>query len=776
VLPFPHNVVLVAIGGGLVGVCHLPAPFSVRVGLLLLIGSGLALVRGGWLQGLFGGVEQVVLPVLAAMFMFRLAIYLYDLRHEKKPATVAERLSYFFMLPNAVFLLFPVVDYQTYRRTYYNADARAIYQKGILWMMRGVTHLLLYRVVYLYLTPAAGDVQGVATVMQFAVTSYALYLRISGQFHLIVGILCLFGFNLPETHHQYFLASGFTDFWRRINIYWKDFMMKMVYYPVFVPLHRRVGMAGGIALATVAVFAGTWVLHSYQWFWLRGTFPIAAPDGLFWGFLGVMVIFTSLREAAGKKSKKSAVLNVRVAAARASSTVAFFVMMSLLWSLWSTPSLRSWWEIVSKAGQSGIGEFAWLAAAVIAAIAIGTALQLVPRAHPAAAREPLASRLRHPAVQVAVTASLLIVVSLPYVRSAFGSGPRAVVVRLLREQLNRADQEAADRGYYEGLLDHRHFASALWSARGGVLSDDVAIENAAIVRKRMDLLEYELKPSFAGTFKNAPFSTNRWGMRGGDYALSKAPATFRIALVGASYEMAGGVNDDQTFAALLEDRLNEGAKDGGPRRFEVLNFSVSGYSMIHKAIIAEDRVAPFDPDLVLLTVYSTEQRRLLSHLVRIVEREVSIPYSDLQRILARSGVRSGMESRQIRERLEPHVSDVIEWSFAKIKADCAARGLRIALLALPTTTDDGSDSAQKDLDRIVERAVRAGIEPLRLAPTIYGGREMKDLQLSLRDSHLNVLGNTLFAHALLELLRKPEHRLLVPDELIDALSISRRAY
>jgi hypothetical protein len=102
--------------------------------------------------------------------------------------------------------------------------------------------------------------------------------------------------------------------------------------------------------------------------------------------------------------------------------------------------------------------------------------------------------------------------------------------------------------------------------------------------------------------------------------------------------------------------------------------------------------------------------------------------------------------------------------------------LRLALLALPTTTDDGSDSAQKDLDRIVERAVRAGIEPLRLAPTIYGGREMKDLQLSLRDSHLNVLGNTLFAHALLELLRKPEHRLLVPDELIDALSISRRAY
>ena len=74
--------------------------------------------------------------------------------------------------------------------------------------------------------------------MQFLLATFLLYLRVSGQFHLIVGVLHLFGFRLPETHHLYFLASSFTDFWRRINIYWKDFMMKLVYYPSFFRLQR----------------------------------------------------------------------------------------------------------------------------------------------------------------------------------------------------------------------------------------------------------------------------------------------------------------------------------------------------------------------------------------------------------------------------------------------------------------------------------------------------------------------------------------------------------
>ena len=107
-------------------------------------------------------------------------------------------------------------------------------------MFRGTVHLLLYRLVYHELLipaergPRRGE-PGAAT----SSANYLLYLRVSGQFHMACGMLHLFGFRLPETHHHYLLATGFTDYWRRINIYWKDFMVRIVFNPVVFRLKRR---------------------------------------------------------------------------------------------------------------------------------------------------------------------------------------------------------------------------------------------------------------------------------------------------------------------------------------------------------------------------------------------------------------------------------------------------------------------------------------------------------------------------------------------------------
>jgi hypothetical protein len=70
---------------------------------------------------------------------------------------------------------------------------------------------------------------------------------------------------LPETHNRY-LLHPVTDFWRRINIYWKIFMQK-IFFPMVFALKR---------LARQAITIRRWscscspALHSYQWFWLRG--------------------------------------------------------------------------------------------------------------------------------------------------------------------------------------------------------------------------------------------------------------------------------------------------------------------------------------------------------------------------------------------------------------------------------------------------------------------------------------------------------------------------
>jgi len=140
------------------------------------------------------------------------------------------------MLPNVCFPLYPVIDYSTFTRTYYDRDAIRIYESGMRWIVRGLLHLVLYRFVYLHLAGDPSELHTLGDLVQFILSTFLLYLRVSGQFHPITGVLHLFGFRLPETHHLYYLASSFTEFWRRINIYWKDFMLKLVYLPELLPV------------------------------------------------------------------------------------------------------------------------------------------------------------------------------------------------------------------------------------------------------------------------------------------------------------------------------------------------------------------------------------------------------------------------------------------------------------------------------------------------------------------------------------------------------------
>ena len=155
-------------------------------------------------------------------------------------------LSYFFLLPNYYFLLFPVVDFQTFRRSYFQRDIHPVAQQGVWWIFRGTTHLLLYRLIYQlqgrFTPPTCSGSHRRGRKIIFC---YLLYLRVSGQFHIIAGMLCLFGYDMPETNHRYLLAHSVNDLWRRMNIYWKDFMVKIVYLPGLFQTAAERRAAGG---------------------------------------------------------------------------------------------------------------------------------------------------------------------------------------------------------------------------------------------------------------------------------------------------------------------------------------------------------------------------------------------------------------------------------------------------------------------------------------------------------------------------------------------------
>ena len=310
--------------------------------------------------------SEAIWPILGSMFMFRLIVYLYDLRHDDGAGVAGAHAG---VLLHAAQRLLPALpggrlqdlSGATTTTTTPTGSTRSAWTG---WCA-GVIHLLLYRVVYYYFTLAPSEVHGPGDLAQYLVANFLLYLRVSGQFHLIVGMLHLFGFRLPETHHLYFLASSFTDFWRRINIYWKDFMMKVFYYPAYFKL-RRLGNTVALVLATLFVFLVTWFLHSYQWFWLRGTILFVWQDILFWTILGLLVV----RElAVGSKARPGAeARQVRPDLAQLSTltlkTVATFCFICILWSFWTTESMAEWfalWKAIGEhvAGTSCLRPFSW---------------------------------------------------------------------------------------------------------------------------------------------------------------------------------------------------------------------------------------------------------------------------------------------------------------------------------------------------------------------------------------------------------------------------------
>jgi alginate O-acetyltransferase complex protein AlgI len=327
---------LIGAGGVLFAIIRSGLAFRWRVVAILACGM---LCAYGRATGRFP-IPEHFWAVFGAVFMFRMIIYLYDIQRLQGPPPFNDFASYFFLLPNYYFLLFPVVDFKTLRKSYFQRDIHEVAQQGVWWILRGTIQLLLYRLVYQLEASFAPTKVGVSTsVVARIILGFLLYLQVSGQFHIIVGMLHLFGYDLPETNRKYLLSRSISDLWRRINIYWKDFMVKICYLPAYFKLRKK-GELRAQLVATTLVFLVTWVLHSYQFFWLQGNFRLTVTDTLFWSILGALVVGNVWFDA--KKKKRVPQSGWRAKTVEAVQIVATMSVFMLLWSLWSSNSLAKW--------------------------------------------------------------------------------------------------------------------------------------------------------------------------------------------------------------------------------------------------------------------------------------------------------------------------------------------------------------------------------------------------------------------------------------------------
>jgi len=309
-----------------------------RVGLTLLVVVPCVIGRARGLPGF----PAELWPLVGSVFLFRLPIWLYDRRHMRAPPRLADFLAYCFMLPNWGLLLFPVVDFHTQRKSFLAREQGKVAQEGLLSIARGVLHLAIY--VRLYnsdaVAPDPFEITGPLALLACMVRVYLLYLRLSGTFHFVIGLLQLFGYDLPPTHRAWLLSSSLTDFWRRINIYWKDFMVKLVWFPCYFRWRRSGDHRAQIA-ATALVFVVTWFLHAAQTFFLTGTFLLRETDVAFWSILGLLVMGNLALEL--RRGSAAPPVGLR----RGLGIAGTFTLLTLLWSMWNSQSFDDWFDLLT---------------------------------------------------------------------------------------------------------------------------------------------------------------------------------------------------------------------------------------------------------------------------------------------------------------------------------------------------------------------------------------------------------------------------------------------
>lgn len=136
---------------------------------------------------------------------------------------------------------------------------------------------------------------------------------------------------------------------------------------------------------------------------------------------------------------------------------------------------------------------------------------------------------------------------------------------------------------------------------------------------------YALRPNMEGWYRKegeAYIKINSDGLRDREHAKTKPPDTIRIALIGDSYPEAFPVALEDSFWAVMEERLRAcGAFVG--KKIEVINFGVSGYSTAQELIALREQAWAYSPDIVMLAVTTNND---ISDNSRALKKTDEVPY------------------------------------------------------------------------------------------------------------------------------------------------------
>ena len=725
------------IGLSLIFICHLPIKYSYRFLLILSIAFLLALFR----------TEFIYIPwmtmttmYMAPLFMFRLIIYLYEIKNGLVPANKWQSISYFFMFPNIFLLFFPIIDYKTYIKTHLDSPEQEIWQKGIRWMVRGLIHIMCYRLICSRFLIGPIEVIDLPTLLQYMVVNYSLIIRLSGVFHFMIGLVCMFGFNLPPIFNNYFTATSFVDLWRRINIYWRNFVLKIFFYPTMFR-YKKIMKKNLLAFTMMTVFAITWIMHSYQLFWITGVVSIRSIDVIFWMVIGACITANSViieKQTLAEYKEEKPVSDLRKHFMKIIRIMGMFLFMSVMWSLWNTRTLEDWLFIVSKGKHFDTRQLLVICSILIGIIVLGIFVQVLLKN---VRLKQLIDRKPHETILLTLcTLTLLTLFSFNDIRSKMPLSVQRFYDNISDGSPNNIEKSNAEAGYYDKLIEGEEGNTIGIGGRSlKKMVKKNPYTNAYFYQN--NIVNRRMKPNLNIVGVDHNFQSNSFGMRDKEYAIKKSAGTKRLALLGGSYQMGSGVNNSEVFEAIAEERMNKELLDTNYKQFEIFNFAAGGYYLLQHVELVNTSVFQYDMDALVYFAHTDERGKVVKDFTTIIKKELPLKYPFLEQIIKESGIKSYMSILQIRELLSPYADTIMKWGYKEIYEQCKKNNVVPVWAYMETTTEFVDDAEYNELKAYAESL---GFVTLDLRNT-YGNIDRVEIQISDLNTHPNVLGHRLIA-------------------------------
>lgn len=337
-------------------------------------------------------------------------------------------------------------------------------------------------------------------------------------------------------------------------------------------------------------------------------------------------------------------------------------------------------------------------------------------------------------------------------------GPAAELVRdAATAGLSQRDVETATQNYYEVLTDvdrSKWTRGGLARIGGRLLKKDIGGEDdgnwknirlSGLVEPTNDpFFEYELVPGIEKVFMGATVRTNQWRMRDREYELQRPEGTFRIALIGASNSMGYGVEQDEVFSEILEERLNKELSGGKWQRYEVLNFSVGGYQMLDRLYVLDQRVPRFDPQLVLVCATMHDLRwAIYQRMVRQIRDGKPLHFAFLEEIAREAGVEQGQSETRMAQKLKQRRAILAAGCFEEIARIASREGFMAVVLNLRIRIDP----VHPEMIQQSELSRKAGLITIDLFDA-YEGQKDTDMYLLPSDPHPTALAHRRLADEL----------------------------